>query len=81
MVMIWPKTGTRDGDQTFAKARDDGKFGWVHASPHEQDEVLVPRLPERRHLLPERLQRGLVVQVLHVQDLDGHVPVPAAFVH
>ena len=71
--------------RTFAEAGDDGELGRVHAGAHEEDEVLVARLAEGGDVEAEGLQRAarlaLVVQVLRVQDLDGHVAVPVALVH
>jgi hypothetical protein len=36
--------------------------------------------PESGHVESEGLQRGFVLKVFHVQELDGHVPVPVAHV-
>ena len=65
---------------TFAKARNDGQLGRVHASAHEEDQVFVPGLPEGGHVKFERLQGSLLLHVLHVEDLDGDVAVPVALV-
>ena len=62
----------------LAQRGDYGQPRRLHAGAHEEDEVLVPRLPEGGHVQPERLECRLVVHVLHVQELDGHVAVPVA---
>lgn len=59
---------------------DDGQVRRVHAGPHEEHHVLVPRLPVVHHLLFEQLQVVLVVAI-HLQQADGHLAVPAAAVH
>lgn len=59
---------------------DDGEMGRVHAGSHEQHHILVARLSVVHHLLLEELQMVLVVAV-DLQQPDGHLPVPAAFVH
>lgn len=51
-----------------------------HAGAHEQDNVLMPGLPVVHHLLLKELEVILVVAV-HLQQADGHLPVPAAFMH
>ena len=68
---------------TFAEAGDNGQPGRVRAPglSHEEDEVFVSGLAEGGDLFAERLQRRLVVHVLHVQQLHSHVAVPAALVH
>ena len=37
--------------------------------------------PEGCHIELKSLKRRLIVHVLHVQELDGHIPVPVAGVH
>lgn len=52
----------------LAEAGHYGEPRRVHAGAHEQDQVLVTRLPERRQLYPELVERFLVV-VVHFKHL------------
>lgn len=59
---------------------DDGEVRRRHAGAHEQDDVLMPGLPVVHHLLLKELEVILVVAV-HLQQANGHLAVPAAFMH
>lgn len=37
-------------------------------------------LPEGTHIQAKGFQSGIVVNVFHVQDLDGHVAMPIALI-
>lgn len=65
----------------LAEAADYSQSRRFHAGAHEKHEILVARLPESRHLHLELLQGLLVVQIVHVQEFDGDVPVPVAAAH
>lgn len=52
----------------------------VHAGPHKQHNVLMPRLSIVHHLLLEELQVLLVVSV-NLQQANGHLSVPPASAH
>lgn len=62
-----------------APLRDDGQLG-LRAQAHEQQDVHVPRAPQQRHLVLERLEQRRR-RLLHVELLDGDRPVPPALVH
>jgi len=59
---------------------DDGEVGRSHASPHEEDHVLVPGLSVVHHLLFEELQVVLVVAV-DLEEPDGYLAVPPPLMH
>jgi hypothetical protein len=59
---------------------DNGQVRWVHAGPHEEHHVLMPRLPVVHHLFLEQLQVVLIVAV-HLQQPNGHLAMPTASVH
>lgn len=59
---------------------DDGEVGRRHAGAHEQNDVLMAGLPVVHHLLFKELQVILVVAV-DLQQTNGDLAVPAAFVH
>ena len=66
---------------TFTQTGYYCKLGRLHTGSHEENEVFVPRLSEGRNIQPESFKGGLVVEVLHVQDLDCNSPVPLALIN